>query len=536
MATVEAEARMAGNGGNRASLTGWLARKAVRACRLAVFLALILVCFWSSLSRGVAMVGEGWFLQVVNRVVSGDRIYKDVAYGAGPLPVFIVAALTALLGVNVCVLKFAVACAYAVCLYLGCQLLRMAGIPPVVQFCYVGLTLAVAPTPLSPGYQVMAAAFSMGAIVVVAAGYRKGWNPVAVATLAGLQAGLATACKQNVGAYALVAILGLIVVWAKPARRAVRERLSLAAVTLGAWAAAMGVVLAPVLLRGAAGEMLEFTVANKGVYLREARIPLKAGLAEFGKALVETRSLQAIPDLFEKSAFLFVPLSLLALAAGVLARKGSGGRTGAAIAVVSLVALMSVFPRADLIHVQYAMPGLLAALFWGVYSVVRSRPFLTISSAVCWYGGAGCVACVAALALTMPALGLVNGELCVWRAPGFEGPLVPHRQAKRLEKCREWLRDKTQGQRAFILSPRAGFWYVTTGLRNPTRYDFPNTTELSRRGTDEVMAYIGNTRATVIVEPVASPLFPRHVEAEVRRRLRSAGRCGSLELFSNVAP
>ena len=51
---------------------------------------------------------ESWFVQVIARMRAGDVLYRDIAFGAGPLPAYATAGLTYLTGVDVLAVKLVV--------------------------------------------------------------------------------------------------------------------------------------------------------------------------------------------------------------------------------------------------------------------------------------------------------------------------------------------------------------------------------------------------------------------------------------------
>ena len=48
---------------------------------------------------------ESWFVQVVARMRAGDVLYRDISYGAGPLPAYASEAVTYLTGIDVLAVK-----------------------------------------------------------------------------------------------------------------------------------------------------------------------------------------------------------------------------------------------------------------------------------------------------------------------------------------------------------------------------------------------------------------------------------------------
>ncbi len=82
---------------------------------------------------------------------------------------------------------------------------------------------------------------------------------------------------------------------------------------------------------------------------------------------------------------------------------------------------------------------------------------------------------------------------------------------------------------AFIVSSRSGFWYLVTGVRNPTMWDWPGVTSMGKRGQDEAIARIVRGEiAHVCLDTREWGLNPRRLEQAVvahMERVRNLGPC-----------
>ncbi|HLL83693.1 MAG TPA: hypothetical protein VK420_13600, partial [Longimicrobium sp.] len=80
-----------------------------------------------SAASGFGRADESWFLRVVDRVLAGEVLYRDVFLGVTPLSVFLVAPLAALFGTEVLVVKAAVALCVAATAVIGAGICRQLG-------------------------------------------------------------------------------------------------------------------------------------------------------------------------------------------------------------------------------------------------------------------------------------------------------------------------------------------------------------------------------------------------------------------------
>ena len=64
-------------------------------------------------TRALNTWDESWFLEVVVRMRHGDVLYRDISYGAGPLPAYLTQAATYVVGINVLAEKLVVVLAFA---------------------------------------------------------------------------------------------------------------------------------------------------------------------------------------------------------------------------------------------------------------------------------------------------------------------------------------------------------------------------------------------------------------------------------------
>ncbi len=494
---------------------------------------LVGLCFWFSFASGVAFVGEGWFVQVIHRVANGETLYRDVAYGAGPLPVLVAAALARITGANVLLLKALVALTWAVTIWTGRGILRAAGRSVWTQGAYVATCLLLAPTPLSPLYQVMASLFMAASYRLAIAAIRDGRQEALL--LAAGAAGLSAASKQNVGLYALAALLVSCIIVARRNRAVeLRARSAAALRVLVAFALGVGPFFALALFTAGVEDLWQSVAANKGAYVSFGGISLTEGLADALEKVWPPHAARPF-DLLHALGFLIAPVAVIVpFCTGMLLRGGCGPVL-VPVACFSVASFAAVFPRADRIHVTYMLPLLLVGFWWGLslLSALRPRRLAHGSRAVLKRMSIATLFVFLVGTVLWPGLEWVRGDRTVCQLPGFRGPLVSTRQERRLQRLRADLVPRVSGRRVFFLSPRAGFWYRTLELPNPTPVDFPYRSLLTAERRQRIITALKSGGIHVVcVEEVDSPLWPARLHAQIGRDFDFEGSVGPLRLYA----
>src|SRR5947209_1960220 len=152
---------------------------------------------------------EGWFLQVVARMRGGDVLYRDVSYGAGPLPAYLTEAVTYVTGVDILAVKLVVVLAFAATAALAWLIAEQLEIGLGGRLLVLGALAYFAPPLQQPPYAQLSTTFLLGALL--AALLLRRAETKGARTVAGLAGGTACALafgsKQNVGLYAFAAFV-----------------------------------------------------------------------------------------------------------------------------------------------------------------------------------------------------------------------------------------------------------------------------------------------------------------------------------------
>jgi hypothetical protein len=469
---------------------------------------------------------EPWFLQVVARLRAGDVLYRDVSYGAGPLPVWLTEAVTYVTGLDVFAVNLVVAACFAASGVLTWAVLKRIGIGLLGRLVGVGALVWVsAPkglTPYAPAAEVFLLA-TMGATLAWQRGRRY------AGVLAGCTAGIAFACKQNVGILALLAFLAVVVV--QPLGRA---RARAACLALAGFAGAAALALSPVAASGGLSHFADYGFLGKGAYVN-AGVDYLDTARGAGNTIIQIRSRGAAETAFLEVP-VFLPLvALLAFVALVVAARSRRATFAVPVATFGCASALTLYPRADAYHVFFAAPPLVILI---VYTFHSWRPRLparvTFAAAAI---AAACVALAVVRSAAEPLRRTLSPVNNLSNVPHLRGAFTHSswddqvlEQARRFLKAARYVRSPI-----FVIEPEAGLDYLTTGLRDPTPFDYPIVTTFGRHGERGVINLLrsGSIEAVCLANagPWPPKLAPARVDRWVRTRMVPGFYVGSCRLY-----
>lgn len=442
-----------------------------------------------------------WFLQVLHRVRSGQALYRDVFFGAGPLPVWLARLAVAVGGESVRTLRVLSALVHAGTVAPLLLLVADAAgtaaaaalVPPLL-----GLTGLVWPGDhLYPQLSRLGAAWT-----AVALAHGAGAAPLVLAGVA-----TAVACLAK---YTLGAVTGAVAT----AGTALTSGPAAAAAYVGVTALALAPAVAVLGRQGLLRWFVQRAVRNKRTFVATGRMSPREGvlphLPRHG-----TPGLQRAVGLVALTAFGLLALAPVLLV-GALATARTPQHRGAALAVVLLAAVSwsSAFPRTDQPHVTGTAPLLLGAV--GTEAGLLGGTVATAVPVV--LGTAGVAALVVAW--------------LHWRGPGrlpvsttrpWHGVPAPDLPPEG-QSLGDALHEATGGV-VFLLRPDAALWYLACGLTNPTPYDYPLASTFGPTGQQEVAQQLRDGRiGWCCAQPAEhGALTPTHLEEFVARELVRVG-------------
>jgi hypothetical protein len=439
---------------------------------------------------------EMWFLQVATRLASGDVLYRDVFFGAGPISPYIGSLIVSLAGPEALPVKLAgvglLAAMVALLRWISVVLAQPVSGPLIAGFCLV----LIGSTQFS--YAPLATVFvlgSMGSMVAWCAAHRKSRRWIAAA---GACAGLAIATKQDAGLYAAAAVIATIVATALIERKEWRARV------VDAGVAALFVVLVPVamlgpvLLAGGTPQLLDYALLNKGRYVENASVGYVAGaLSELSMALAFHGD--AILRATRAFAFVVPPCVVILTIVGWQSASRRDDTVRVAVALFSVAGIAAMFPRASAPHVLMMLPVMIAAtIYWLPFALERVGRGQMVHAL---RGGrahvTGVVLCIA-VSVAAALSWILGAPKSVSDIPPIRGVVQRTADLAAVRAQADALRDASQHDSLFLLMPDAGLYYLAAGIRNQTPFDYPLVTSMGRDGEQQVMDRIAAGEITAV--------------------------------------
>jgi hypothetical protein len=505
--------------------------------------------FWLSLTARYLSRDEPWILQVVSRMQSGEILYRDVFYGATPLGAYLTLGMTRLLGADLWVIKFATVlsclCAYLVSVRITH---RLTGVRSYDIFFAIAMLLYG--LPVAAGlYQPLATLFLLLCFAVILrwsenphAERSTDWRFYLTPALAGVSAGLCFVTKQNVGIYALVASLMALLTISNELKRFYRRpeaptdrqaKFSLftcGLLTLVGFASVVSVTMIPVILNGGLEKFLDYGFLNKRTYLDAAGVSYWDGVRRF-LLVPMVRPWQAmLMSFLETQIFLTPAIALFSLAMAFAFGEKSKRSRGVIVISLAATSVLTIYPRADADHISFAAPGfIIAAIYsWHLLKPRMAAGLAWLLRIVLW------VLILASISLKlMLSYRDVTSTEYVWsNLPHLRYKLLQVDYQAQIQNQARWLIDQTAGEPTLILSPDASLYYLLSGLKNPTPFDFPLLTAFGTSGVSEVKTALAERRIRrVCVTKIDWPLAPVELEKYVESRLQLGTKAGSCSLY-----
>jgi len=465
-----------------------------------------------------------WVLQVVARLHAGDVLYRDVFAGVPPLTFAIGYAATAIAGVEMAVLKVLIAVTLAVSWLACARLLRRVTASDRFDVPLAIAMIALAQPEIASFYQPLANMFLLLTIDAASASVmesgpharRHGW-------LAGVWCGLAFLAKHTIGAIAGVAALAVLI--------AFRSRVSdqflgrIVALAIGA-TAVIAAGLMPIAMTGGWPHFVDYAFLGKTTYLSVANVSYTEEYVAFLTSLAMGEPGWAVS--VAKTSAMVVPA--LAVFAVVLLRRQRQLRDALVIGVVAALAeAAGLYPRADVAHVIPVVPGLLVVILIG-WDHVRQRSVRVGS----WLRMAATLAIACNLIVRFGAAGaaLADDDRAFSELPHLRGILMPRAAIALTADAANKLRDAAGGKPLFLLSPNAGFHYLTSGVSNPTPFDYPLKPAFGRAGMADTIARLESGELTqVCLKPVKGLMAPDALQHYVETQMVPGADLGVCTLY-----
>jgi hypothetical protein len=479
------------------------------------------------------LLEEGLIIHVAQRMVGGERLYRDVASFTGPFPFELLAALFRIFGEEVAVGRGALVVFHGLACASVYGVALRAGAGPLAHA--AAACVASAPVLLFPLFSLFfhtTLAFELCLIAAYPA--VRGVHSARWALVAGIAVACAALCKQTVGALLAVGVLAGVVAVAPPGRR-IRQALAIA---LGG-ALVAGLTVA---VYGARGDLLP-------LWRSLVVLPLSFDESfsapymnfwppgEFGEVIRPNRRLY-VPSLYALTSGIFddVPrpiilltqllygLPIVALAATGVRRLAGPLSPATWIHTAVLLALIAnLFPRTDWGHLVFVLPPALVQLFLLAREPRRAAGGFRVAR---W----SAAALVLALGTGTAIAGVMIYDLS---EPSRLGPHVPQRpvtsqvRSKGLSSAIRYLLRRTRPGEPIFVARAEPLIYFATGTRNPTPYSgiIPG---IRAEQESAILAALEHVRY-VVMSDIDQPLFLYYrdelpvVQAHLERYFRVPG-------------
>jgi hypothetical protein len=484
-----------------------------------------------------------WMLQVIARVRGGDVLYRDVFCGVPPLTVHLGRAATAVFGIELFALRvLLVAIVVASYLVAADLLARLAG-SRRYDLALVPMMFAWGLPANVPLYQPLANLFLLAAVdatMVWSCRVAEGRPSARWLLAAGAAAGFSFSAKQTLGALAIGAVAGVSGFVIARRRTAVASSLASSWLTAGlGFSAVVAAALIPVAASGGWEKFLDYGFLNKGTYVRVARVPYLEELAAFVASLRPGPAFDLL-WIVKRQALLLPPAVVASMAAAwrVRARQPLAATV---VAVVAATEMATLFPRADIDHVIPAVPGFLVVILFAWHAWTGPHTDSSVPGNVGtlrrWSSLAGTAVVAVVLAacaarLSASGVALVSAGRTWSSLPHLRHVLIPRTREAELSAHAAALREEARGGSLFLLVPNAGLYYLVSGVKNPTPFDYPLGTAFGRTGEDELSDAVASGRVRrLCMTPVEGTMAPERLQRAVLAGLQRRADLGPCTLY-----
>jgi hypothetical protein len=490
----------------------------------ALFVGLWFYGFWTNVMRGVNLADESWFLQVVYRSSTGETLYRDIFLGVTPVSVYMTEVLVKLFGSHVLIIKGLVALCFAMIVMICLKMARRLDFSVSLQVVLV-LGLAVWAAPFARAvYQPLASLF-FAAGCSIALSWRHG-SGVARGSfiVGGVTAGLCIMTKQNIGVFLLLVLIAAA--WEPRCKFYPRAFWILASCT----SVVVGLVI-PILMGGGMPQLWDYGFLNKTVYLDKAYVSFVEGFRlSFG--FIEHGFVAGARETIVHFPFLLVPCTMAFLVYVWI--RIQAPMAGLLLLFVGM-SLAGAYPRFNLVHVTDAVPLTLLATLYSIRCLCSH-----VSSKLCKYGER---LVVVVLVVTIVSQGTAkilkahDGSIDKLDVPHFTGVFFKNSDRQIIPSRLDALK-RYDTMEVFILSPHAGFYYLSSGLRNPTAYDYPYVTAFGTSGEESVIRKIecGDFKIVAVGDmeyTQSENLYPERLLQYVRNKMQLCGERAGWRFFKS---
>ncbi|MBI4854375.1 MAG: glycosyltransferase family 39 protein [Acidobacteria bacterium] len=500
---------------------------------------IFILSFFANIASGYNPADEAWFLQVLSRINSGEILYKDISYGVTPLALYITAIFTYIFGIELLVIKILGSIIFTISTLLVVHIAKKLGLKTssITALAFVLLTYTIAsPYSLGALYTPLANLFFLSSFT-----FTLNWQKakdqnqpdkklLINLVIAGIFAGFCFMSKQNIGIYLLTALLAVVAINYK-SNLFSRNSLVSFSIILFIFALVSALVSLPILVSGGMEKFIYYSFFNKTTYLAKSSISYFTQLSKL-LSLLEV-PLENISAIIENFRFLLPLLAFISLLLVIAKADDSQNNFNVTITIFFVASFLGVFPRVDIAHLSPTLPVIILALFYCLDYLLEAEIYKTLSTII---------SSVYILFLLSILLGykqlFFSPDSQFSSLPHFQGILIDKIGENNSEKIVEMFSPYKESKETFLISPSAGFYYLISGLKNPTPFDYPLITTLGAKGEQEVIAaisekkikhvWIENSKATIYLENLKATALINYIETNMVKTKAS----GAFTLYS----
>ena len=454
----------------------------------ALGLGVFLIASWFAWTWGWQLADDAWLMQVTNRFLSGEVLYRDVYLHVTPLSVYLLALPAALLGPQILILRTEIALVFAATAILVCRINEQLGGRRYSVVLILSLIVFASPARLAlvTHYNIVANFFFLLAFSLWLSWL--GTQRVNHMWAAGAALGACFAAKQTWGFYGAIALAISTLSVARVEHWSLLRAFQLLVRAAAAFVVVALIAILPAIVRGGLPDMISIAVFGRHTYLSVGGMPYWKPLLSLKSILENPFSLDSLRYVNAALPFL-IPFVAEALFVAKLLRDDTRERAlTIAVAAFTIATLAFLYPRADPEHMLFATPMLVIALAFAWRSVRLSQQ--SIATRVIETATVAFTA-VAAVVMTWSAINRATSPDYVSSTlPDFRGPLLPRDIHEGFKRNLVSVAALPHDGRTFFLGPYASFYYLAGGLHDPTRYDYPYVVALGQSGVAEIISKI----------------------------------------------
>ena len=415
---------------------------------------------------------ETWFLQVVNRVLSGDTLYRDVFFGATPLSVYISAFFAKILGSELLVMRGVLALYFVISILISCAILKELHVKNPYSFLFFLSFFIFAHFQAAfgySGYNALSKLFFLPCLYF-SLRWLKRLSHRHLALAAGF-AGLCFCSKQNVGALAFLCILSVLLVTKK-------ARVKQLMVVCFSSLSVIVFCLFPTWIQGGWDAFIDYGFLNKKNYIH-----------------LETDGYFVVPHPWNHYSVLILVAPFLLLLLLFLYKRTKNVDLHSKILWIFLIgSIVNLYPRPTNDQKMICIPFFLITIVY-LYDRIPIKWKSQIKIALCcWFG-------IALIFLVKkPLIPFLQKEHSLSVVPHFRGIAMETNCHLHWANMKKQFSAEFDGNNFFFLSTHAGFYYLLFDLHNPTPFDYPIHTAYGLSGEQKVVEMIKNSHINTVIQ------------------------------------